>query len=81
MFLAITIKETKMVRVPNPGSDDALNLGCECPVMDNGHGKGCGYGTKEEPAFWVNQGCPLHSVDKEDAVKYIQKRAMKRIGL
>lgn len=67
-----------MVRVPNPGSDAALDLGCECPVMDNAHGKGSGYG---KDTFWIDDGCPLHSVDKEDAVKYIQKRAMKRIGL
>jgi hypothetical protein len=25
---------------PNPGSDDAIDAGCTCPVLDNGHGKG-----------------------------------------
>lgn len=25
---------------PNPGSNQALDQGCTCPVLDNGHGKG-----------------------------------------
>ena len=49
---------------PNPGSDEAHDLGCECPVMDNGHGKGymC-----QEGVFVMSEGCPLHDLpDEED---------------
>jgi len=42
-----------MTDKPNPGSDEALDQGCSCPVMDNGHGKGPG-------PFWVTVDCPLH---------------------
>jgi len=40
---------------PTPGSDEAIALGCICPVMDNGHGRGRGDGT-----FWIIEGCPVH---------------------
>lgn len=42
-----------VISVPNPGSDEALELGCTCPVLDNGHGRGAG-------PFWINEGCPVH---------------------
>ena len=41
--------------LPNPGSDEALDLGCTCPVLDNGHGRGRGDGQ-----FWIMEDCPLH---------------------
>lgn len=48
---------------PNPGSDEAIEQGCKCPVMDNNRGKGLpwpngngGYDT----AFWMSADCPLH---------------------
>jgi hypothetical protein len=44
--------------VPNPGSDDAVQLGCTCPVMDNARGRGIPF--KGEGAFWINDACPLH---------------------
>lgn len=40
----------------NPGSDEALDKGCLCPVLDNGHGK------KRDGLFWMNIDCPLHGV-------------------
>jgi len=41
----------------NPGSDEALDLGCTCSVIDNGHG----YGARgREGRFWITAGCPLH---------------------
>lgn len=43
-------------QTPNPGSAAAIALGCTCPVLDNGHGKGRGDG-----AFWITDRCPLHS--------------------
>lgn len=42
---------------PNPGSDAALNLGCRCPVMDNGYGRGSLYG---KDVFVMYGHCPLH---------------------
>ena len=45
-------------QVPNPGSDAALDLGCTCPVLDNGHGR------RPDPAFggWViNSNCKVHN--------------------
>jgi len=44
-------KETK----PNPGSDQAIELGCICPILDNNHGKG-GY----RGGFFINLKCPIH---------------------
>ena len=67
-----------MPKIPNPGSDKALHLGCKCPVMDNGHGRGA-RGTTDQ--FWINGECPLHSVPPEKASEFIRKKAMKRIGL
>ena len=44
-----------------PGSDAAVEDGCTCPVLDNAHGKGCGYTTQDgERLFIVNGECPLH---------------------
>lgn len=44
-------------KTPNPGSDEAVDQGCTCPVLDNGRGN-------EElgkvRGFWINAGCPLH---------------------
>lgn len=43
---------------PNPGSDEALDQGCTCPVLDNSHGNGYyGDGSK----FVITAGCPLHT--------------------
>lgn len=43
--------------VPNPGSDEALKMGCLCPLMDNGYGRESMYG----PGVWIYVvGCPVH---------------------
>ena len=39
---------------PNPGSAEAVKRGCQCPVLDNHHGKGV------NGMFWVTEDCPLH---------------------
>lgn len=39
--------------LPTPGSRHAVDIGCRCPVLDNGHGQGPG-------PFWVNGDCPVH---------------------
>ena len=41
-----------------PGSDKAIEQGCTCPVIDNGHGKGRGDGQ-----FVINMDCPIHGID------------------
>lgn len=42
---------------PNPGSPEAIALGCTCPVIDNGHGRGY-YG--QPNVFVYTVGCPVH---------------------
>jgi len=44
--------------VPNPGSDEAIALGCSCPVLDNSHGKGY---MGMEGIFVFSGGCAVHS--------------------
>lgn len=48
---------------PNPGSQEAIEQGCKCPVMDNARGKGIpvpnGDGTYSA-AFWMSGDCPIH---------------------
>jgi hypothetical protein len=44
--------------VPNPGSKEAQELGCTCPVIDNHNGKG--FLSDGELAFWYAENCPVH---------------------
>jgi hypothetical protein len=44
--------------VPNPGSDAAIAIGCKCPVMDNGRGRGIW--TANGVTFWISAECPVH---------------------
>jgi hypothetical protein len=39
---------------PNPGSDEAIKLGCSCPQMDNAHGR------RNDGLFWIVADCPVH---------------------
>lgn len=72
------LKEMTMPRLPAPGSDSAIKIGCKCPVLDNAHGQGHG----GQPGMFVSNGtCPIHDVEPEEASKFIRKLAMKRIGL
>lgn len=48
----------------NPGSDEALERGCTCPVLDNGHGRGFPWGDVD-PCFWINGRCPLHGTKRQ----------------
>lgn len=45
--------------VPNPGSEKALDLGCECPVIDNHHGEGRPDGNGGREFIYVKD-CPVH---------------------
>jgi hypothetical protein len=50
--------------IPNPGSKEAVILGCICPVLDNGRGN------KELGrirGFYITEGCPIH--DKKGGKK------------
>lgn len=46
-----------MSETPNPGSDEALALGCRCAVLDNNHGKW----PPRPPHWFVTLGCPVHA--------------------
>lgn len=52
--------------VPNPGSDEAINQGCICPVIDNGRGS-------EElgriRGFYYTVGCLVHDKDTDAKIK------------
>lgn len=50
--------------VPNPGSNEAIKMGCSCPIVDNARGAGLpdAHGTI---AFWISEDCPVHW-DKND---------------
>ena len=44
---------------PKPGSDEATDRGCLCPVLDNAHGAGH-YGDGDKYGWVINAECPLH---------------------
>lgn len=50
---------------PNPGSREAIDAGCDCPMFANRHGRGVdlsltGAATTDGPAFQITDTCPLH---------------------
>jgi len=53
----------------NPGSQEAIDRGCTCPIMDNRWGKGWGVDEDGMPIFVIQDDCPLHNLPsvKEDA--------------
>lgn len=50
----------KKENIPNPGSMEAFEKGCTCPVMDNNYGRGI---TNEAGIidFWESADCPIHN--------------------
>lgn len=58
--------------MPNPGSAEAVERGCVCPVVDNCYGAGALAGATlvrdaaNEPVFWMDSLCPLHSTQKDE---------------
>ena len=57
---------------PNPGSDEALTVGCKCPVLDNAHGRGYRGGVKDEHGetmFVMSTDCPLHGMPENEPVE------------
>lgn len=54
----------------NPGSREALDAGCLCPVIDNGRGIECGWvDDKGQPCFWMNMDCPIHGEEARSTIK------------
>lgn len=51
------------MKEPTPGSLEAVEHGCQCPVMDNARGKGVRI--HDEIQFWISSSCPLHSQNTE----------------
>jgi hypothetical protein len=49
-----------------PGSQEARQLGCTCPVVDNHYGQGIPGvkitmpGGTTERLYWISASCPLH---------------------
>ena len=52
-----------MEGLANPGSEDAIKLGCKCPVLDNWNGKGRG-GNGKEHGWLISGNCPIHAKPK-----------------
>jgi len=53
---------------PNPGSREAIALGCKCPVLDNAHGRGYLGGVKDgsgKTVFVFTVGCPVHDAGRK----------------
>lgn len=46
---------------PNPGSKEAQDSGCICPVIDNHYGNGVP--SSDGPLFWMTSECPLHGTE------------------
>ena len=44
----------------NPGSKEAQDAGCTCPVWDNHYGEGVDWPGEDKKVFWMVEGCPLH---------------------
>ena len=47
------------MQTPNPGSPEARDTGCKCPVLDNAHGRGH-LGDGEQFGWVVRGDCPTH---------------------
>lgn len=61
-----------MKLTPKPGSREAVDRGCKCPVLDNGHGRGY-LADGERFGFVINEGCPLHGTEAGKAALEEQK--------
>jgi hypothetical protein len=48
---------------PNPGSNEAIELGCTCPVLDNGHGNP---ELGRIRGFICREDCPIHGLKEDD---------------
>ena len=54
-------RPSQMNATPPPGSPEAVEQGCTCPVFDNCKGRGCGLTDKDgKPLYYIHKRCPLH---------------------
>lgn len=50
---------TTLPPIPTPGSEEAKERGCRCPILDNVRGQG--RTTRDgDVLYWVTSDCPLH---------------------
>lgn len=56
---------------PNPGSREAIDAGCRCPVFDNG----CGRGYRGGPGFLYSAKCELHKAEFESVIEIDTRRS------
>lgn len=47
---------------PAPGSPEAVQQGCECPIADNANGLGAWGTSGDDAVYWIDVDCPLHGV-------------------
>ena len=63
-----------------PGSEEAIAVGCSCPVMDNAHGKGYMGGVtddKGQTVYIFSVDCPLHGAgENEDHGYFVSRKAV-----
>lgn len=60
------MKETEETKeVLPPGSEEAIRAGCQCPVLDNGHGRGY-LGDGQKFGWWINDDCPMHGTKAKE---------------
>jgi hypothetical protein len=55
---------------PNPGTKEAIEAGCTCPVIDNNYGRGIPIkiiGGTIQMAYWMDGACPLHGLPEPKA--------------
>jgi hypothetical protein len=57
-----------LINKPNPGSKEAVEAGCQCPVIDNHYGRGH-HGIEGE--FIYNLECPLHNISVDEFAKSV----------
>lgn len=54
----VSLYQISMTDKPNPGSDEAIDQGCTCPVLDNAHGEGY---MGVSGRFMISADCPIHN--------------------
>ena len=54
----------------NPGSKEAVEAGCSCPIFDNGQGEGLPWNGGR--VWWINEDCPLHGIPTETEEEKIE---------
>ena len=52
--------QRRLPKQPNPGSIEAIEKGCRCPVIDNHYGRGV---DDKGGVFWYTSDCPIHGYE------------------